>query len=114
MSSLALVACDGGSEAQRRGIGASCSNNDECSEVGQRCLDFKGGYCGIMGCSANTCPSGSLCVTADDNNNYCFLVCATKEDCNRDRSAGVEANCSSDITSVDETNEKACVPPSGN
>jgi hypothetical protein len=115
LSSFVLVACGDGSEADRRGVGSSCSSNDDCTEEGQRCLVFKGGYCGVMGCVADTgCPGGSRCVTHTDGANYCFLVCDDKADCNRNRSADIEANCSSSITFTDQSSGKACVPPSGN
>lgn len=110
-----FVACDSGSEADRRGVGASCTNADDCTEDGQSCLAFKGGYCGVMGCALDTdCPTGSLCVSHTDGNNYCFLVCDTKDQCNRNRTADIEANCSSSVTYADKGTGKACVPPSGN
>lgn len=110
-----LPACGDGSEAERRGVGAECSTNDDCTEAGQQCLAFKGGYCGVRDCVEDTdCPSGSLCVTHDDGVNYCFLVCADKPDCNRNRSADHESNCSSNIVYADQGSGKACVPPSGN
>lgn len=115
LSSFALVACGDESEADRRGVGASCTNNDDCTEAGQSCLAFKGGYCGVIGCvEDNDCPGGSLCVTHTDGVNYCFLVCSDKSDCNRNRTADIEANCSSSITFADQGSGKACVPPSGN
>jgi hypothetical protein len=49
-----------------------------------------------------------------DGSNYCFLSCTTKADCNYNRAASVEANCSSDITLVEPGGGKACVPPSSN
>ena len=61
------------------------------------------------------CPAGSECVVHDDGTNYCFLVCADKVECNRNRSADNEANCSGSVTYVEADNEgKACLPPSGN
>lgn len=120
-----LCACgdEDGSEADRLGVGASCENNDVCA-VDQACLtEFKGGYCGVQGCEDDTdCPAGSACVTDDgfsadgglNSNNYCFLICDTKTDCNRNRSVEDESNCSSSIDFIDDTlNRKACIPPSG-
>lgn len=103
-----------GNEAQRRGVGAACTRNEDCVEVGQTCLPFKGGYCGVLGCSKTAdCPAGSACVTHTDGKNYCFLICADKPQCNAYRSVDVEANCSSSITFADGTKStKACVPPS--
>ncbi len=105
----------GGNAANKRGVGAECANNEDCTEQGQVCLPFKGGYCGIEGCTANTdCPEGSACVTHTDSTNYCFLTCTDKLQCNANRTVDNEANCSSSITFVDDTTKgKACVPPSG-
>lgn len=105
-----------GSEAQRRGLGAGCAADDDCSEPGQVCLPFKGGYCGRRDCTADMdCPDGSACVAHDDGVNYCFLICTDKSQCNVTRSLEDEANCSSNITFVQTANAsyKACVPPSG-
>jgi|JI10StandDraft_1071094.scaffolds.fasta_scaffold157628_3 hypothetical protein len=119
--SLGIFACDddddGGSEAQRRGIGAACEASDECAgegDAGLDCLPFKGGYCGDRGCLADTdCPAGSACV-AFEGANYCFLVCNDKPECNIYRPVEDEANCSSSAEFVEETgNRKACIPPSG-
>ncbi|MBI3206142.1 MAG: hypothetical protein HYZ29_31695 [Myxococcales bacterium] len=105
---------NGGTQADKLGVGAACANNDECEIEGQICLPFKGGYCGIADCKAHTdCPDGSLCVTHDDGKNYCFRVCVDKVDCNRNRPVDFEANCSSNVTFVDgKKGGKACVPPS--
>ncbi|MDX2055423.1 MAG: hypothetical protein SFV15_23680 [Polyangiaceae bacterium] len=103
-----------GSEAQRRGVGAACTSNQDCTEVGQTCLAFKGGYCGVQGCGPNVpCPAGSACVAHDDGKNYCFLVCGEKPECNLFRPIESESNCSSSITfAVSNPGKKACVPPS--
>jgi hypothetical protein len=115
---LFLMSCgDDGSAADRLGIGAECTANDQCDvDTNQRCLlNFKGGYCGLRGCAHDTdCPSTSACIAHDDGEKYCFRICAEKTDCNRNRSVANEANCSSSITFVDGTMaRKACVPPSG-
>ncbi|MDH5718986.1 MAG: hypothetical protein OEZ13_00040 [Spirochaetia bacterium] len=111
--------CTGGDEAAALGIGGSCAVNEDCqgcydsSEIS--CLtNFKGGYCGVVNCTSDAdCPESSICVTHDDNINYCFLICSSKEECNVYRGADEEANCSSSINPVGNTNYKACVPPSG-
>lgn len=106
---------DDGDEAVERGLGAVCTEDTDCRESGQTCLtDFKGGYCGLRGCTASEqCPAGSACVAHDDGNNYCFLICGTKDQCNRSRPPDEEANCESSVTFVSgEKNLKACVPPS--
>src|SRR5687768_15751650 len=114
---------DGASAAQRLGVGATCVSSEDCpivrdindEEVMLECLSFKGGYCGLEGCTSDMdCPQGSACVTHDDNVNYCFLICATKPQCNYGRPVDAESNCSANITFTDEqTDAKACVPPSG-
>lgn len=115
---LLLVGCgdDDGTEADKAGIGAQCVANDDCKEDGQSCLtNFKGGYCGVSACTADSdCPEASACVTHDDGVNYCFRVCADKVECNANRDADNEANCSGSATFVDDrANRKACIPPSG-
>jgi hypothetical protein len=123
MAAAALPACgdddeeeEGLSPAQRHGVGAACSDDNDCfvGETRLRCLEFKGGYCGLEGCDdAADCPAGSACVTHDDGQNYCFLVCRDKVECNHTRPSEIEANCSSNITFTDEAKDhKACVPPS--
>ena len=125
---LAAVAGCGGddsTEADRIGVGAECTVNpggdppSTCPvvemDIQLDCLtQFKGGYCGLEGCSGDVdCPDGSACVTHDDGKNYCFRVCTDKPECNRNRSAENESNCSANITFVEEPQErKACVPPS--
>lgn len=114
---LALGGCGGGTEAQRRGVGAECTKDSDCVETGQRCLtNFKGGYCGISSCTSDMgCPTGSACVTHDDGTNYCFLICTDKPQCNRSRSLANEANCVASAVLVDVPKDrKVCVPPSGN
>src|SRR3954451_10155373 len=113
--SAALAGCGGGgSAAQRRGIGAACAVDTECTQTGLTCLAFKGGYCGLANCVNDAgCPAGSACVTHTDGKNYCFLICTDKPQCNLYRSVAEEANCSSSVTFVDPTlTVKACVPPS--
>ena len=112
--SLAISAC--GSDADDIGVGAQCTANDQCNQEDgdQTCLAFKGGYCGLEGCtSASDCPSGSACVAHTDGKNYCFRICVDKPDCNANRDAENEANCSSSVDFVSGANgRKACVPPS--
>ena len=126
----ATVACgddddDGGTEADRIGIGAACGVNEDCLD-GQTCLlNFKGGYCGLKDCVGHTascpegsicCPEGSVCVKHTDGVNYCFRVCQDKAlDCNRNRPVDIESNCNGSGTfeAVEPYNGKACIPPSG-
>ena len=113
-----------GTEADQQGVGAQCSSEQDCeafedeNETDEEpliCLDaFKGGYCGQVDCqSHDDCPDGSACVTHDDGVNYCFLVCQDKAECNVNRDADNESNCSANITWVGSDQGKACVPPSG-
>ncbi|MGI5865101.1 MAG: hypothetical protein ACOX6T_24025 [Myxococcales bacterium] len=120
LATAALFANAGcGNDADALGVGAECTSNDQCDSGDEdkplSCLTaFKGGYCGLAGCKANAdCPESSICVTHEDAKNYCFRVCADKADCNANRTAEVESNCSSSITRVEEGTQKACVPPSG-
>jgi hypothetical protein len=108
-----VVGC---SNADDLGIGAQCTKNEDCDgSTSQICLtQFKGGYCGRQGCTHDTdCVADSACIAHDDGQNYCFRICVDKPDCNANRDAINEANCSSTATFVDGTNgRKACVPPS--
>ncbi|MBW2456632.1 MAG: hypothetical protein JRI68_19090 [Deltaproteobacteria bacterium] len=105
---------DDGNSAVKLGVGAECAGDTDCDDD-QKCLSFKGGYCGLEGCASDhECPSGSACVAHDDGSNYCFLVCDQKAECNVHRPVDSEANCSASIDFVDPntTANKACVPPS--
>jgi hypothetical protein len=113
---------DDGTAADRIGIAAECSSNEDCPEARRNdetvqlacILQFRGGYCGIADCQQNDdCPDGSACVNHDDGNSYCFRICTDKLECNRNRTPENEANCSSNITFADSMQgSKACVPPS--
>lgn len=113
------LACgDGGTAADKAGVGSECKTADDCNQddFAQDCLVFKGGYCGIQDCTSDAdCPDGSLCVEHTDGTDYCFLVCKDKSDCNINRSSANESNCSSNIVFKENqpNNTKACVPPSG-
>jgi len=105
-ASLALISC-------APSAGAACGSDDECLEE-QECLtNFKGGYCGIKDCEGDDdCPSDTQCVS-HEGSNYCFLRCVDKAECNAERPADAEANCSSNIERVGDSSDKACVPPAG-
>ncbi|MDZ4696082.1 MAG: hypothetical protein SGI86_13115 [Deltaproteobacteria bacterium] len=113
-----LGACGGndGTEADRLGVGAQCAKTDDCQD-GQTCLtQFKGGYCGISGCTKDAdCPATSACVAHDDGMKYCFRTCAEKIECNENRTLELESNCSSSATLVEtqKSPTKVCLPPSG-
>ena len=112
---------EGGTDADRLGVGAECRSDDDCLQsrrdggISQTCLrQFKGGYCGLEDCTRHEdCPERSACVRHDDGSHYCFRVCTDKAECNLNRSPDNEANCSSSIDWVGDDSGKACVPPSG-
>ncbi len=108
-----LSACGTQTAAVSRGVGSECTQSSDCTESGQTCLSFKGGYCGIKDCTANSgCPTGSACVAHTDGSKYCFLQCTEKADCNANRTTANEANCAANVTYVEAaTTGKACVPP---
>lgn len=119
---IAIAGCGGGSgggtPADQIGVGAECTADNQCLQtdtIVQHCLtEFKGGYCGLKGCTKNAdCPFGSLCVT-EGATNYCFRECTDKSECNLNRSAANASNCSSSTTLVEpKTGAKVCLPPSG-
>jgi hypothetical protein len=115
-----IMACSddnsGLTPAQRHGVGAACAKDADCfvGDTALKCLSFKGGYCGLEGCQADAgCPPGSGCVAHDDGNTYCFLLCASKPECNYTRPLETQSNCASNVNFVDrQKTNKACVPPS--
>lgn len=125
-AALLASGCGGdGNEADQMGVAAQCTAEADCQEVtiaGEpvqlQCLtQFKGGYCAIEDCASKAdCPDGSTCVAHDDGHNYCFRSCVEKVDCNANRDADNEANCSSSFDyadAADDDGKKACIPPSG-
>lgn len=111
----AMAGCGG--NADDIGVGAECATNDDCpdrSDFVISCLTaFRGGYCGVQGCTVHAdCPEDSFCVAHTDGNDYCFRTCTDKAECNANRSADNESNCSSNITPTEPSTSKACVPPS--
>ena len=124
----AMLGCSGdvGVEADRLGVAAECDQDADCpiveidgEEVQLTCLtQFKDGYCAIEGCQSNAdCPEAASCVAHTDQTNYCFRQCREKFECNYNRSADSEANCSSNFDYADPADDasgvKACIPPSG-
>lgn len=117
---------DEGTEADQVGVAAQCVVDEDCAHDHDHedsdgdhaelvCLtNFKGGYCGLVDCTAHEdCPDGSACVMHDDGVAYCFRLCVDKSECNLNREADLEANCSSNITWIGDDVGKACVPPEG-
>ncbi|MFU8805708.1 MAG: hypothetical protein ACNA8W_17980 [Bradymonadaceae bacterium] len=111
---VGLTACSSEAEADKLGVGAQCASNDDCPEDFECLTQFKGGYCGLAGCESHRdCPEYSSCVIHGDGNNYCFRDCFDKAECNANRSASQESNCSASVNFIDGTKDiKACVPPS--
>jgi hypothetical protein len=107
-----------GTQADLIGVGATCRTDADCFRPEgsvQNCLtEFKGGYCGLKGCTVSTdCPAGSGCVTYSGST-YCFRRCKDKAECNLNRPQADESNCSSNINFVEgNATDKPCVPPSG-
>jgi len=114
LAGSSFVAC--GNDADDLGVGAQCTMTNDCNQDdgAQTCLPFKGGYCGLMGCTVDAdCPEASACITHTDQVNYCFRICGDKPDCNANRDLENEANCSSSVDFVEGAmGRKACVPPS--
>jgi hypothetical protein len=107
-----------GTQADLIGVGAACKVNTDCLQADaapQQCLtEFKGGYCGLKGCTTSAdCPAGSGCVTYNGTT-YCFRRCKEKAECNLNRALDVESNCSANIDFVEgKAGDKPCIPPSG-
>jgi hypothetical protein len=117
--------CGGEQEADRIGVASPCEKDSDCPEsdidgelVQLSCLSqFDAGYCAIEDCDQEAdCPSGATCVAHDDGTNYCFRECRDKSECNANRPADSEANCSANFDYADPDDDrggqKACIPPS--
>lgn len=118
LAAVLLFAGCGGNEADRLNVGAECTDNESCDNSDafiQTCLtQFTGGYCGLQDCVSDLdCPESSACIAHTDGVNYCFRTCLDKSECNANRSADDESNCSANVVFTDGANgRKACVPPS--
>ena len=112
---LTLGCGDGGTEAQRRGVGAACDDTHECTETGQACLtQFKGGYCGVAKLHDGRDLSAGLRVRHARRRDELLLPGLQREGgLNRSRAVDVEANCSSTAVLVEDPKDrKVCSPPS--
>ncbi len=120
MLGIALLlgsACSDENESDQMGIASNCTKDTDCQKVGDvqlACLTgFKGGYCGLQGCTGDgDCPTGAACIR-QGTVNYCFRVCVDKPECNLHRTVDNEANCVSSVDHVGTSADKVCVPPSG-
>ena len=128
VAALLMASCGGDdNEAMDRGVGEACTTTEDCKnedlnyeddevdplELLECLTEFKGGYCGLKGCKDHSeCPEGSKCVI-QGTENYCFLECVEKADCNVYREPENEANCSANAELVDGAKGiKVCIPPS--
>lgn len=125
---IALMACGNSNTADELGVAAECATTEDCpviewgadsgdEETQLECLtQFAGGYCGLSPCQGGgDCPEGSICVAHTDGENYCFRACEDKPECNENRTADNEANCSANFAWAnpdDDNGERACIPPS--
>ena len=69
-------------------IGDSCVTSYDCSEDGSRVCDptFPNGYCTILDCEPNSCPTEAVCVQFFEgvhSRNYCMRQCKKNPDCDR-------------------------------
>lgn len=56
-------------------IGDPCTTDSACGQ-GRFCdLTSTDGYCTIAGCTANSCPDNSLCVTFANEESFCMALC---------------------------------------
>ena len=83
-------------------IGDPCIVSSDCSPNGDRqCdpqTDTKDGYCTIMGCDYNTCPSEAVCVrffTGEFDNKPCNHLTEndSTNDCSLDEFCDLEDHC---------------------
>lgn len=69
-------------------IGDDCTTNIDCSEDGDRYCDRSqpNGYCTIVDCEANSCPSEAICVQFFDDvhaRSYCLRKCDKDSVCRK-------------------------------
>jgi hypothetical protein len=69
-------------------IGDECVTSLDCSEDGDRVCDptFPNGYCTILDCDPNSCPTEAVCVQFFEgvhSRNYCMRQCKQNADCDR-------------------------------
>jgi len=85
-SLLALTGCN------QVTVGLSCTTKDNCVP-GQICYQAPGGFC-TRGCTeagnSIDCPSGTICIAFDADNQVCSPTCSSNGDC-RDGYQCVEA-----------------------
>jgi hypothetical protein len=81
---VASGACVGGGPPPGT-VGGACAGDGECAPIGAGAYcalpasGFPDGYCSV-GCATAACPSGSVCVTTD-NEKDCVSACTAPADC---------------------------------
>lgn len=85
---IAAVLLAAGSAACSPHIGDNCNNSSDCSANGGRVCDIAqpGGYCTVLGCQADTCPDGAVCVEFRPEpdrlaETWCMAHCSSSGDC---------------------------------
>lgn len=93
------------------GVGARCTDADDCDADLECLTSYDGGYCTARGCTLNAdCPGDSVCVTVGDEN-FCHRPCATASDCSLCRNSDSVATCRDDVTfAEDGFTGSVCVP----
>jgi hypothetical protein len=86
---IALISAACGKE-----IGDPCIVNSDCSPQGDRTCDAisKEGYCTILGCDFDTCPSEAVCVRFFTGS-FSNVTCTTNADCSLDELCTLNNTC---------------------
>jgi hypothetical protein len=92
------------------GVGANCTDADDC-DPGLECVtSVEGGYCTTRGCMVNADCGDDLCVRVGDET-YCHRPCTVASDCSLCRNDDSPATCRDDVTfAEDGTTGSVCVP----
>lgn len=78
---MVLAAFGGGCAAT---VGDGCTSNRECATAQECDTASPGGYCTILTCRANSCPSEAWCASfslADRTRSFCLRKCQDNGDC---------------------------------
>lgn len=127
---LLLIALAGGLAACDSEIGDSCSYDIDCSVMMDRNCDRSqpGGYCLIIGCDPDRCPSEAVCVefttpcpegTSADTcaiiepnrgRTYCLKRCSADKHCRGAYACVEPADLNATIIDIKPRSERICVP----
>jgi hypothetical protein len=92
------------------GVGTDCGADEDCTGDLECVDEIEGGYCGRRDCEADAdCPGDSVCAE-DDGNTYCLRTCATEADCSFCRHADFVAACTDEVTLVEASGVRVCLP----